>query len=116
MKFGVCHIVDINDGMPFKDPFVATCKSLDLNYDVLSKRNHKRLTIEHFHRFLNKAVTIAMEGRQSNNVFVPTGIVIGCTWNSTHIDRTSILCRTIAIGRELRFPIDINSLALPQLT
>ena len=51
MKFGLCHLVVLNDGNPFKCAFVAMCKSLKLNYDILAKRNHKGLSVEHFHRF-----------------------------------------------------------------
>ena len=92
------------------------CKSLDLNYNVLANRNHKGLTVERFHRFLNKSVIIVMEDWQSNNVFVPVGIAAGYAWNSDPINGYSILRSTVAIGRELRFLIDINLSALTQLT
>ena len=46
MKFGLCHLVVINDGTPFKNAFVAMCTALDLNYEILAKRNHKGLTVE----------------------------------------------------------------------
>ena len=116
MKFGLCRLVVIDDGTPFKGAFVAMCTALDLNYDILAKRNHKGLTVEHFHRFFNKAVTIWMEDRQNNDVFVPVGISTGYVWNSAPIDDNNILPSTIAIGREYRFHIDINLSALPQLT
>ena len=77
MKFGVCHLVVVNDGTLFKGVFVAMCKSLDLNYDNLVKRNHKEIIVKHFHCFLNKSVIIAMEGRDSNDVFVPAEIAAG---------------------------------------
>ena len=112
----MCHLVVIYDDTPFKGTFVAICTSLDLPYDILAKRNHKGLTVEHFHRFLNKAVTIVIEDRQSNDVFVPPGIAAGYAWNSASIDGTDILRSTVAIDREFRFPIDINLSALPQLT
>ena len=92
------------------------CKALKLRDDILAKRNHTRLSVEHFHRFLNRATTIAIEDRQSNNVFVPAGIAIGYAWNSAPIDDTDILRSTVDIGREFRFPIDIDLFALPQLT
>ena len=63
MKFGLCHLVVINYGTPFKGTFVAMCIALDLNYDIFAKRNYKRSTVERFHRFLNKAVPIAVEDR-----------------------------------------------------
>ena len=53
------------------------CKHLRLNYYVLAKPNHKGLTVEHFHRFLNKSVTIAAEERGTNDIFVPAGITTG---------------------------------------
>ena len=92
------------------------CTALDLNYDILANRNHKGITVEHFHRFLNKSVKIAMEDCQSNDVFVHTGIAAGYAYNSASIDGTDILRSTVAIGRQFRFPIDINLPALPQLT
>ena len=104
MKFGLCHLVVINNGTLFIRAFVTMCKALDLNYDILTKRNNKGLTVGHFHCFLNKAVKIEIEDRQSNDVFVPAGIVAGYVWNSAPIDGTDILRSTIAIGREFRFP------------
>ena len=116
MKFGLCHLVVIDDDTPFKGDFVAMCTALDLNYDILAKRNNNGLTDGHFHRFLNNAVTIAIEDRQSNDVFVPAGIATEYVWNSLPIDDTAILRSAVAICRESMFPIDINLSALPQLT
>ena len=73
MKFFLCHLVVIDDGTLFKGSFVAMFKYLDLDYDILAKCNHKGLTVEHFHCFLNKVVTIAMENRQRNNALFQLG-------------------------------------------
>ena len=51
MKFGLCHLVVLDDGDSFKGVFVAMSKSLKLKYDILAKRNHKGLSVEHFHLF-----------------------------------------------------------------
>ena len=51
------------------------CPALNLNYDFLAKHNHKGLSVEHFHCFLNKSVTIAVEERGTNDIFVPTSII-----------------------------------------
>ena len=48
---------------------LCCCKYLDLNYGMFPKCNHKGLSITHFHRFLNKSTTIAMEDRQCNDFF-----------------------------------------------
>ena len=74
MKFGMCHLVVIDDGIPFKGVFVAMFQAINLNYDVLAKRNHKGLSVEHFHRFLNNSVTIATEEHGTNDIFVPASI------------------------------------------
>ena len=98
MKFGLCHIIVLDDINPFKGAFVAMCRALKLNYAIFSKHNYKRLLVEHFHFFLNKAITITIEDRQSNIIFIPTGIVTGYTWNSAPIDITDSLRCTVAIG------------------
>ena len=57
MKFGLCHLVVIDNVIQFKRVFVAMCKVLKPNYDILAKRNHTGLTIEHFHHLLKNVVT-----------------------------------------------------------
>ena len=115
MKFGLCHLFVLDDGNPYKGSFIAMCDALNLNHNVLARRNHKSLTVEHFHRFPNKSVTIAAEDRGTNNIFVPAGIAAGYAWNSAPIDDTNIFRSIPTIGRELHFPIDINLSTLPKL-
>ena len=114
MKFGLCHLVVLDDRSPFKGAFIAMCDALNLNHDVLAKLNHKGLTVEHSHRFLNKSVTIATEDRGTNDIFVSAGIAAGYAWNSAPIDSTDIPRSIPAISRELHFPLDINLSALPK--
>ena len=47
-----------DDRTPFKGAFVAMYKALDINYNILAKRNHKRLSVGHLRRFLNKPTII----------------------------------------------------------
>ena len=74
MKFGLYILVVLDYGSPFEEVFIAMCSALNLNHDVLAKRNHKGLTMDNFHRFLNKSVTIADKDRGTNDIFVPAGI------------------------------------------
>ena len=67
------------------------CQFLNWNYDISAKRNHKGLSVEHFLRFLNESVYIAVEECDTNNMFVPTGSMTSYAWNSTPIDGTYIL-------------------------
>ena len=116
MKFSLCHLVVLDDGNLFKGDFVAKCKSLKLNNDILPKHNHEGLLVEHFHYFKNKATIIAMEDRQSNDDFVRVVIAVWCVQNSAHIDETDILRGTVDMGQEIRFPVDIDLSTLSQLT
>ena len=84
----------------FKGDFIAICQALNLNYEILAKYNHNRLTVEHFPRFLNKSVTIASEEPSTNNT-----IAAEYNWNSVPIDGTDILRSIPAIGQELHFPL-----------
>ena len=68
MKFGFFHLVVLDDKNPFKGVFIAMCDALNMNHDVLSKCNHKGLTVEHFHRFMNKSVTVATKDCGTNDI------------------------------------------------
>ena len=100
MRFGLCYIVVLNNGTHSKGVFAAIYKMVDFNFGILAKCNHKGLSEEHVHHFLNKSTPIAMEDRQSNDIFVPTRIVAGCAWNSVPIDGTDTLHSNVAIGCE----------------
>ena len=115
LKFGLCLLVVIDDGAPFKAAFTAACESLKIPFDCAAKRNHKSLLVEKFHRFLNKAVTIAASDRDTLDCFVEAGISAGYAWNSAPIDGTDIIRSIPAIGRELRFPLDISLASTPKL-
>ena len=115
LKLGVCHLVILDDGSPFKGLFLTICKPLNVNYDILAKRDHKSLLVKKIHRLLNKAITIAAEDRGTNDIFVAASVVVGYAWNSSPIAGTGILRSVPAIGRELRFPLDIDSSALLSL-
>ena len=106
MKFGMCYLIVLDDGTSFKGEFVAMCQSLNLNYEILAKRNHKGL---------NKSVTIAAEDHDTIDIFVPAGIAAGYAWNSAPIDGTDILRSIPPIGKEIHFPLDIDLYAAPKL-
>ena len=74
LKFGIRHLVILDDGSSFKGFFSTICKALNINYDILAKRSYKGLLVEKLYRFLNKAITIAAEDRRTNDIFVATSI------------------------------------------
>ena len=83
---------------------------------IFSKGNFKGITVKYFHRFLNKSVTISVEQRGTNDMFVPTGINVGYVQNSAHVNGIYILRSILTIGHELYFSLDINLNTLPITT
>ena len=57
---------------------------------------------------MNKSIMIAVEDRETNDVFLATSVVAEYEWNYSLIDGTDILCSFLTIGRELCFPLDID--------
>lgn len=75
------------------------CQTLNLNHNILAKRNDTGFTVEHSYRFLNKSIAIAAEERSTNDIFVPTSIAANYTYNSVSINGANILRGIPAIGR-----------------
>ena len=61
-------------------------------------------------------MTIAVGDSKNLGFFIEAVIVAGYAWNSSPIDGTDIIRSIPAIGRELKFPIDIFSASFPLLT
>ena len=60
-------------------------------------------------------MTIVAKELGTTNIFVPASIEARYTWNNEPIDSTDILRSILEIGRELKFPLDINLHAMPKL-
>ena len=116
MKFGLCHLVVIDNGTLSKSVFTAMYDCLTINYEVVAKRNHKSVLVEIFYRFLNKSVTIASNDRDTVSIFAESGITTAYSWKNAPTDYTDNICSIPGIGRELRFPLDINLAPLPILS
>lgn len=116
MKFGLCHLVVIHNGTLFKIIFSVMRDYLTINCEFVDKRNHKDISAERLHRFLNKSVIIASNDRDTVSTFVETDITAAYAWKSTNIEGTNIIRSILAIGRGLCFPLDININNLPILS
>ena len=90
-------------------------KALHIKYDILTKRNHKGVLLRSSNRLINKAITIVAEDRDTDDVLVAAGTTVGYAYNSSPIDCAGILPSVPVIGRELRFPLDIDLSALPPI-
>ena len=63
MLFGLCHFVISDDDISPECIFIVMFNTLTFKYEVVSKRNQKRVYMEKIFQLLNKVVTIT-----SNNI------------------------------------------------
>ena len=113
LKVGLCVMVVVDEGREFCALFQDMCKLLNIKCHVVAKRNHKAVGVERYHRFLNHSQRICSEERGTPASFVECGLTTAYAWNASPIDGTDILRSVPAIGRELRFPLDIHESEMP---
>ena len=97
-----------DDGNDFRGTFEKMCRALNIKFHVVAKRNHKAVGVERFHKFLNHSEKISTEERGTSEAFVEVAMATAYAWNASPIEGTDIIRSFPAIGRELRFPLDIN--------
>lgn len=115
LKYGMTAVVVIDDGNTFKGVFAQMCSILNITLWTLSKGNHKGLSVERFHRFLNKTQTIAGHSVGTHAVFSRNVRLSAYAWNSAPIDGTDIIHSFVAVGHEFRFPLDLQFANAPPL-
>ena len=115
MKFGFYYLVFLYYGTPLKGDFIAICLVLDLNYDVLATRNHKRLWLK-ISVDVSTRVSLSLLMSVILVMFCPCWVVASYAWNSAPIEGIDILRSIQNIYREFHFTIDINLNALPEMT
>ena len=108
LKFGICAVIVVDDGSTFRGLFEEMCSLLKIRFHAAAKRNHRSIGVERFHAFLNRGTTIFSEERGSNECFVEAAMVLAYAWNASPIDGTGIIRSVPALGRELKFPLDIE--------
>jgi len=91
LTFGMCAVIVLDDGCPFKGVFKEMCDILRIKYWVLTRSNHKGLSVERFHRFVNKVETIAGTDRGTQNGLICTAQTAQFAWNSALIDGTGVV-------------------------
>jgi hypothetical protein len=70
LKFGMCSMVVIDAGSNFLAIFEAMYNVLKIRFNAAAKGNHKAVSMERYFRFMNKAVTIAINDRNDSSVWV----------------------------------------------
>ena len=115
LSFGMCAVLVIDEGSNFKGVFQEMCSILKITCWPLSRGNHKGLSVERYHRFLNKTQAIAGGDRGTHEVFIQNAKTSQYAWNSAPIDDTDITRSMAAVGRDFRFPLDVELSGNPVL-
>jgi len=77
-------------------------------YWPIARGNHKGLSVERYHRFLNKSQTIAGQARGTHLTILQNAKLSQYAWNSAPIDNTDVTRSMAAVGREFQFPFDLE--------
>ncbi len=80
---------------------------LQIRLHPAARGNHKAVSVERFFCYLNKAVAIDKNDRDTLNIWVPAAMLAAYTWNGSAIKGTHIIWSVPAVGREFKFPIDM---------
>jgi hypothetical protein len=115
LSFGMVAVVVVDADSRFRGVFEEVCTILKITMWPLARGNHKGLSVERYHRFLNKTQAIAGQDRGTHEVFQQNAKTSQYAWNSAPIDDTDVMRSVAAIGREFRFPLDIEFLGTPTL-
>ena len=108
LTFGMCSVVTIDEGSTFKGVFIVMCIKLKTNYWCMERRNHRSNLVERYHRYLNKTQAIAGNDQCTNIVIIQNAKASQYAWNSVPIDNTDITGSMAAVGKEFRFPLDVE--------
>ena len=89
------------------------CAALGVIYLPLARGNHKFISIEKYHRFLNKTNAIAGQYIETYDVFLQNVKIFHYAWNSAPIYGTNFLRSVAAVGQGSCFPLDVKLLQTP---
>ena len=107
----------IDDGSDFKEILKNMCEFLNISIHLLAKRNTKGLSVECFHRLLNrmkKNESVDRENQQSN--FIAVAVTTIFAQNSAAIDNNDVIRSIVPICRPLSFPLGIKLVKIPTST
>ena len=108
LSFGKVAVVVVDADSKFLHSFKEMCKRLNISLWPLSRGNHKGMSVERYHRFLNKTQTINGEDRGSHHTFIEYSKTSQYAWNSAPIDDTDIPRCVAAVRRHFQFLVDVQ--------
>ena len=83
-SFGMVAVIVVNADSKFLGLFTEMCNTLGLKLWALSRSNHKGLSVERYHRFLNKTQTIVGQYKGTQHSIIENCKTSQYAWNSPH--------------------------------
>ena len=99
LSFGMVAVVVVDADSKFLHSFKEMCKRLNINLWPLSRGNHKGMSVERYHGFLNKTQIINGGDRGSHHTFIENSKTSQYAWNNAPIGNTDIPRYVAAVGR-----------------
>ena len=109
MRYGLCHMIMINPDSKCKGRFKGMTALLTFQHHMCARGHHDTILVERFNRFLNSALTVFDNDRESNMVFIEGSFTVCYTWNSVPVATTDLSRSLLVVGREYHFPIGFQS-------
>ena len=99
LSFGMKAVIVVDADSKFRGIFEETCTALKIHLWPLARGNHKGLTVERYHGFLNKTQTITRQDRGTHLSILQNAKTSQYAWNSAQIDNTDMTRILAAVGR-----------------
>ena len=109
MQYGLANLIVTDPDTKFHKEFIGMCKLLQLPHHMIAKENYNAILVEQFYKFLNSGMRIFASERNTNRVFIEGAETLCYVWNSAPVTGTDLSRSLLVVGREFRFPINIET-------
>jgi hypothetical protein len=109
MRYGLAALIVTDPDSKFKKEFKEMCSLLKIPHHLSARGNHNAIIVERFNKFLNSGMRIFTSERGTNRVFLEAAETLCYAWNSAPVTGTDLSRSLLVVGREFRFPIDIEN-------
>ena len=98
LSFSIVAVVVVDANNKFLNVFKEMCANLKIVFWGLACGNHKGLSVERYHRFLNKTQTICANDQDTHQSIITNIKTSQYAWNAAPVDDTDISRSFAALG------------------
>ena len=99
LSLGITALIVVEADNKFKSVFEEICTALKIHLWPFARGNHKGLSVEKYHTFLNKTQTIVRQDRGTNLSILQNAKTSQYAWNSAPIENTDVSRSLTAVVR-----------------